>query len=120
METLENPTTLIARPQFKSHYDNFIGGKWVAPVKGQYFENPSPIDGKAFCKVARSTKEDIEVLNASWAASRARVSTGIHRAVFHQRVELIGVAQRNGRGQTGLGHGAYTHLRSHEPTAKRV
>jgi hypothetical protein len=61
METLEKPTTLVERPKFKSHYDNFIGGKWVAPVKGQYFENPSPIDGKAFTKVARSTKEDIEL-----------------------------------------------------------
>ncbi|WP_310396260.1 aldehyde dehydrogenase family protein [Hymenobacter sp.] len=60
-ETLEETTTVVARPKFKSHYDNFIGGKWVAPVKGQYFDNPSPIDGKAFCKVARSTKEDIEL-----------------------------------------------------------
>ncbi|WP_139924450.1 aldehyde dehydrogenase family protein [Hymenobacter sp. DG01] len=61
METLERPTTLVARPKFKSHYDNFIGGKWVAPVKGQYFDNISPIDGQAFCKVARSSKEDIEL-----------------------------------------------------------
>jgi aldehyde dehydrogenase len=60
-ETLEETTTVVARPQFKDHYDNFIGGKWVAPVKGQYFDNPSPIDGKAFTKVARSTKEDIEL-----------------------------------------------------------
>ena len=60
-ETLEETTTVVARPQFKTHYDNFIGGKWVAPVKGQYFENPSPIDGKAFTKVARSTKEDIDL-----------------------------------------------------------
>ncbi|MGI4873581.1 MAG: aldehyde dehydrogenase family protein [Janthinobacterium lividum] len=69
VETLEKPVTVVARPQFKSHYDNFIGGKWVAPVKGQYFDNPSPIDGKAFCKVARSTKEDIELaLDAAHAA----------------------------------------------------
>ncbi|UYZ57561.1 aldehyde dehydrogenase family protein [Hymenobacter latericus] len=61
METLEQTTTLVDRPKFKDHYDNFIGGKWVAPVKGQYFDNLSPIDGKAFCKVARSTKEDIEL-----------------------------------------------------------
>jgi len=60
-ETLEAPTTLVARPQFKTHYDNFIGGKWVAPVKGQYFDNPSPIDGKNFTKVARSSKEDIDL-----------------------------------------------------------
>jgi aldehyde dehydrogenase len=50
-EVLEAPTTLVARPQFKNHYDNFIGGKWVAPVKGQYFDNPSPIDGKVFTKI---------------------------------------------------------------------
>ncbi|MCC3158138.1 aldehyde dehydrogenase [Hymenobacter sp. 15J16-1T3B] len=61
METLERTSTLVARPKFKDHYDNFIGGKWVAPVKGQYFDNLSPIDGKAFTKVARSTKEDIEL-----------------------------------------------------------
>ena len=68
-ETLEATTTLVARPQFKSHYDNFIGGNWVAPVKGQYFENPSPIDGKNFTKVARSTKEDIDLaLDAAHAA----------------------------------------------------
>ncbi|SDX75685.1 aldehyde dehydrogenase family protein [Hymenobacter psychrophilus] len=61
METLEKPSTLVDRPKFKDHYDNFIGGKWVAPVKGQYFDNISPIDGKVFTKVARSTKEDINL-----------------------------------------------------------
>jgi aldehyde dehydrogenase len=49
------------RPNFKSHYDNFIGGKFVPPVKGEYFDNISPIDGKVFTKAARSTKEDIEL-----------------------------------------------------------
>jgi len=61
METLEKPSTLVERPQFKAKYDNFIGGKWVAPVKGQYFDNSSPIDGQVFCQVARSTKEDIDL-----------------------------------------------------------
>jgi len=60
-ETLEATTTVAARPQFKTCYDNFIGGRWVAPVNGQYFDNPSPIDGRNFTKVARSTKEDIEL-----------------------------------------------------------
>lgn len=49
------------RPTFKPHYDNFIGGKFVPPVKGEYFDNISPIDGKVFTKAARSTKEDIEL-----------------------------------------------------------
>jgi aldehyde dehydrogenase len=57
------------RPNFKPHYDNFIGGKFVAPVSGEYFENISPIDGKVFTKAARSTKEDIELaLDAAHAA----------------------------------------------------
>ncbi len=49
------------RPTFKSKYDNFIGGKFVAPVNGEYFENSSPVDGKVFTQAARSTKEDIEL-----------------------------------------------------------
>jgi len=49
------------RPKFQEKYDNFIGGKFVPPVKGEYFDNISPIDGKAFTKVARSTKEDVDL-----------------------------------------------------------
>ena len=48
-------------PKFRAQYGNFIGGKWVAPVNGEYFDNISPIDGKAFTKIARSTAEDIEL-----------------------------------------------------------
>jgi aldehyde dehydrogenase len=60
----------VMPPKFKSQYENFIGGKWVSPVKGQYFENLSPVDGKSFTKVARSTAEDIELaLDAAWAAA---------------------------------------------------
>ena len=40
---------------YEARYDNWIGGKRVAPVKGQYFENVSPINGKPFCEIARST-----------------------------------------------------------------
>ena len=45
----------------KAQYANFIDGKWQAPVKGQYFENISPVTGKAFCQIPRSTAEDIEL-----------------------------------------------------------
>jgi aldehyde dehydrogenase len=59
-----------ARVQFKAKYDNFIGGKWVAPSKGQYFDNITPVTGKVFCKVARSTEEDINLaLDAAHAAA---------------------------------------------------
>ncbi len=57
---------------FPSRYDNWIGGKRVAPVKGQYFENVSPVNGKPFVDIARSTAEDIELaLDAAHAAAPA-------------------------------------------------
>lgn len=48
-------------PEFKSQYENYIDGKWTAPVQGKYFDNISPINGKVFTKVAHSTKEDLEL-----------------------------------------------------------
>ncbi len=58
----------------REKFDNFIGGKSVAPVRGQYFENLSPVTGKPLCQVARSTAEDIEL--ALDAAHKAKDSWG--------------------------------------------
>ncbi|PKO56764.1 MAG: aldehyde dehydrogenase [Betaproteobacteria bacterium HGW-Betaproteobacteria-21] len=59
-----------ATVQFKDKYDKFIGGEWVPPVNGQYFDNISPINGRVFCKVARSSADDIELaLDAAHAAA---------------------------------------------------
>ncbi|MDP1999657.1 MAG: aldehyde dehydrogenase family protein, partial [Rhodoferax sp.] len=61
-----------AKITFKTHYDNFIGGKFVPPVKGQYFDVITPINGKVFTKAARSTAEDIELaLDAAHGAADA-------------------------------------------------
>lgn len=61
---------LLQIPTFKDQYENFIGGKWVAPVKGQYFENSSPVDGQNFTRIPRSTAEDIELaIDAAWQAA---------------------------------------------------
>jgi aldehyde dehydrogenase len=69
METLEMSKVRVGFPDFKNRYGNFIGGKWVAPVRGEYFDNISPIDGKPFTQAARSTKEDVELaLDAAHAA----------------------------------------------------
>jgi aldehyde dehydrogenase len=62
--------SIVIRPK----YDNFIGGQWVAPVRGQYFSNVSPINGKPICDVARSTAEDIEL--ALDAAHKAKDAWG--------------------------------------------
>ena len=59
---------------FREKYDNFIGGRWVAPVRGQYFDNISPITGKPVCQVARGTAEDIEL--ALDAAHKAKDAWG--------------------------------------------
>jgi aldehyde dehydrogenase len=69
-DILTTTANAVEKPKFKDQYDNFIGGKWTAPVRGEYFENLSPVDGQSFTKVARSTEEDIELaLDAAWAAA---------------------------------------------------
>ncbi len=73
------PGSADAKIQYKSKYDNFIGGKWVAPVKGEYFDVITPITGKAYTKAARSGAEDVELaLDAAHAAADAwgRTSAG--------------------------------------------
>ncbi|MCB9948452.1 MAG: aldehyde dehydrogenase family protein, partial [Rhodospirillaceae bacterium] len=74
--------------KLRSRYDNFIGGTWAAPKKGQYFSNPSPITGKPLCEIARSTAEDIEAaLDAAHAAQGAWGSTTpAHRANILNRI----------------------------------
>ncbi len=63
-------SNLVEKPTFKSQYDNFIGGKWLPPVKRQYFDSISPVDGNSFVKIARSTAEDVELaVDAAWAAA---------------------------------------------------
>ncbi len=68
----------FSRPTIKSRYDNFIGGKWVAPVKGKYFDNISPIDGFLFGEFARSTEEDINLaLDAAHNAKDGWANTSV-------------------------------------------
>ncbi len=77
---------------FKSHYDNFIGGKFVPPVKGEYFDNHSPIDGAHISKVARSTKEDIDLaLDAAHTAFETwgKSSPTFRAKVLNQIADII-------------------------------
>ncbi len=77
----------VANP-FKQRYDNYIGGKFVAPVKGEYFPNLTPITGQPFCEVARSGPEDIELaLDAAHAAKDAWGKTSqAERAAILNRI----------------------------------
>lgn len=58
--------------EFKNRYANYIGGKWVEPAAGAYFENVTPVTGKPFCEIPRSDAQDIErALDAAHAARAA-------------------------------------------------
>src|SRR5690554_6837062 len=68
----EAPNTEGSVVSFRERYDNFIGGKWVLPVKGMYFENVTPVTGEVFCEMSRSTAEDVELaLDAAHEAAPA-------------------------------------------------
>jgi aldehyde dehydrogenase len=84
-------------------YGNFIGGEFVPPVGGQYFENPSPITGQVFTEIARSTGEDIELAldaahgaKAAWgrtsAAERANILNKIADRI-EANLEMLAVAE---------------------------
>ncbi|MEV6249424.1 aldehyde dehydrogenase family protein [Streptomyces sp. NPDC051742] len=66
------PGTEGALMSYKARYDHWIGGEYVAPARGRYFENPSPVDGRPFTEVARGSAEDVErALDAAHAAAPA-------------------------------------------------
>ncbi len=69
-----NPGSEGAVVAFNERYENYIGGQWVAPVKGQYFDNVSPVNGRVFCQIPRSSAEDIDL--ALDAAHRAAPTWG--------------------------------------------
>ena len=97
------PGTEGAKVDFKSRYEHFIGGEWTPPVKGQYFENVTPVTGKVFCEVARGTAEDIDAaLDAAWKAAPAWGATSaaeralvLHRIAdrMEENLEMLAVAE---------------------------
>ncbi len=92
-----------SKVQPKSRYANFIGGEWVAPADGRYFENISPVNGKPFCEIPRSNGQDIERAldaahgaKAAWGrsspAERANVLLKIAERM-EQNLEMLAVAE---------------------------
>lgn len=97
------PHTAGAPVTFKAAYDNFIGGKFVKPVGGQYFDVVSPITGKPYTKAARSGARDIELaLDAAhaaadgWGRTSAAERAGILLKIadrIEQNLELLAYAE---------------------------
>jgi aldehyde dehydrogenase len=71
---------------FKERYQNFIGGQWVEPVNGNYFDNISPVNGKVFCQIPRSDSADIEL--ALDAAHKAKDAWGTTSATDRSNILL--------------------------------
>jgi aldehyde dehydrogenase len=103
MTVYANPGTDGAVFSYKPRYDHFIGGEYVAPAKGQYFENPTPVTGQNFTEVARGTAGDIDrAVDAGWKAFDAWGKTSVaERAVIlnkiadrmEENLELLAVAE---------------------------
>ncbi|BAU88108.1 aldehyde dehydrogenase [Streptomyces laurentii] len=97
------PGTEGSLMSYATRYDHWIGGEYVAPAGGRYFENPSPVDGRAFTEVARGTAEDVErALDAAHAAAPAwgRTSAADRSQVLlriadrmEQQLEALAVAE---------------------------
>ena len=74
----ESPGNANSEVSFKSRYENFIGGQWVAPVNGRYFENITPVTGEVICEIPRSDQADIDLaLDAAHAAAPAWGKTAV-------------------------------------------
>ncbi|MFM6855000.1 MAG: aldehyde dehydrogenase [Sphingopyxis sp.] len=84
---MQTSPAILMEPPFAAKYDNFIGGQWVAPRAGRYFDNISPITGKAVGKIARSDASDIDAaLDAAHAAADAwgRTSPAERALILHR------------------------------------
>lgn len=80
---------------------NFIGGKWVAPVGGEFLELGNPSTGEAMTRIARGKAIDIDnavaaaqaALDGEWgrttAVERGRILTRIGQLV-QTRIEELG------------------------------
>ncbi len=103
------PGTPGAKLNFKPRYGNFIGGQWLPPASGEYFEDISPITGRAYCEIPRSGKDDIEraldaahAAKAAWGrtapAERANLLLRIAERM-EQNLEMLAVAETFSNGK---------------------
>ncbi|GLI85653.1 aldehyde dehydrogenase [Rossellomorea marisflavi] len=99
----QNPNTEGSMVSFKDQYENFIGGEFVPPVSGEYFDNVSPVTGKVFTRIARSNQEDVEkALDAAHAAKDAWGKTTVAERAsvlnkiadrMEENLEMLAVAE---------------------------
>lgn len=98
-----NPGDAGSLVSFEKRYGNYIGGECVPPVKGQYFDNVSPVNGRVFCEIPRSSAEDIDkALDAAhsaapaWGKTSAQERSNILLKIadrIEQNLEMLAVAE---------------------------
>ncbi|GAA3721700.1 aldehyde dehydrogenase [Oceanisphaera sediminis] len=99
----QQPGQAGAVVNFKSRYQNFIGGEWREPINGRYMENVSPVNGAVFCEVPRSDAQDVDLAVqaaqqafVTWSktavADRANVMLRIADRI-EQNIEMLAVAE---------------------------
>ena len=88
MTVYANPGASGAVMSYEGRYDNFIGGKYVKPSSGEYFENISPVNGKVFCEIARGNAKDVDAaVDAGWKAFETWGKTSVaERAVILNKI----------------------------------
>lgn len=92
MGIMESLSGLGVATPYKAKYENYIGGKWVAPVDGKYFDNVSPLTGKTFCQIARSNEKDVNLaLDAAHAAKDAwgKTSTTARANILNKIADIM-------------------------------
>ncbi len=88
---------------YRPRYDHFIGGRYLPPAEGRYFDDISPVTGKPFTEMARGTAKDVDAaVEAGWKAfpSWSRTSPA-ERALMLTRIadrmeanlEMLAVAE---------------------------
>ena len=83
---------IYEQPKFRAQYQNFIGGEWVAPKSGQYFDKISPVTGEVFTQIPRSNGEDIDLnqfVGKDFPASTGIVVKGLAREEYLVEIEAI-------------------------------
>ena len=80
-----------SKPTYKSRYENFIGGEWVPPLSGEYFDNLSPVDGELLTKIPRSSTADVD---AAVAAAKKAFESYKHTSVIERSTLLNKIADK--------------------------
>ena len=82
--------------KLKARYDNFIGGEWVAPADGEYYQNLTPVTGQLLCEVASSGKRDIDLaLDAAHKVKDKWAHTSVQdRAAIRWRLTISAISPR--------------------------